>query len=64
MHIEAAGEQGAGSKGEELQVLPNHACDAICRRNSLPRRFSHWSLVVGTNEREFDWLYYVHLKDL
>ncbi|MEH1785510.1 MAG: hypothetical protein V7L23_07935 [Nostoc sp.] len=35
MHIEAAGEQGAGSKGEDLQVLPNHACDAICRRNSL-----------------------------
>ncbi|WP_334711295.1 hypothetical protein [Nostoc sp.] len=30
MHIEAAGEQGAGSKGEDLQVLPNHACDAIC----------------------------------
>ncbi|MEH1919744.1 hypothetical protein [Nostoc sp.] len=35
LHIEAAGEQGAESKGEELQVLPNHACDAICRRNSL-----------------------------
>jgi hypothetical protein len=36
LHIEAAGEQGAGSKGEDLQVLPNHARDAICRRNSLP----------------------------
>ncbi|MEH1785350.1 hypothetical protein [Nostoc sp.] len=36
LQIEAAGEQGAGSKGEDLQVLPNHACDAICRRNSLP----------------------------
>ncbi|MEH1851999.1 MAG: hypothetical protein V7L11_09995 [Nostoc sp.] len=35
LQIEAAGEQGAGSKGEDLQVLPNHACDAICRRNSL-----------------------------
>ncbi|MEH1924061.1 hypothetical protein [Nostoc sp.] len=35
LHIEAAGEQGAGSKEEDLQVLPNHGCDAICRRNSL-----------------------------
>ncbi|MEH1978200.1 MAG: hypothetical protein V7L27_02635 [Nostoc sp.] len=33
LHIEAAGEQGARER--ILQVLPNHACDAICRCNSL-----------------------------
>ncbi|MBN3959025.1 hypothetical protein [Nostoc sp. NMS8] len=35
LHIEVAREQSAGSKGENLQVLPNHPCDAICKRNSL-----------------------------
>ncbi|MEH1790665.1 MAG: hypothetical protein V7L23_35160 [Nostoc sp.] len=42
LHIEAAGEQGAGSKEEDLQVLPNHACDAICRRNSLITSLKSW----------------------